>query len=144
MVRVAGRKQSSERREVKPIEVGRYRLRNGRTAKVHIITAVNDTLVAIGVIEANDGETDEGMEWTADDGLFGNNPGPWDLVERLPDAPKELPPALNTAVKAAEDRVRELKQMVDETQTAWATACRLHEAAQRELERLEKECEVKP
>ena len=53
----------------------------------------------------------------------------------------DLPPALNSAVKAAEDRVRELKQMVDETQTAWATACRLHEGAQRELERLEKECE---
>lgn len=57
---------------------------------------------------------------------------------------EDLPPALNSAVKAAEDRVRELKQMVDETQTAWATACRLHEAAQRELERMEKECEVKP
>jgi len=56
---------------------------------------------------------------------------------------EDLPPALNSAVKAAEDRVRELKQMVDETQTAWATACRLHEAAQKELERLEKECEAK-
>ena len=55
---------------------------------------------------------------------------------------EDLPPALNTAVKAAEDRVRELKQMVEETQTAWATACRLHDAAQRELERLEKDCEV--
>lgn len=59
-----------------------------------------------------------------------------------PAAHKDLPPALNFAVKAAEDRVRELKQLVDETQTAWATACRLHEAAQRDLERLEKECEV--
>lgn len=56
---------------------------------------------------------------------------------------EDLPPTLNSAVKAAEDRVRELKQMVDETQTAWATACRLHEAARKELERLEKECEVK-
>lgn len=54
---------------------------------------------------------------------------------------EEIPPALNSAVKAAEDRVRELKQLVDETQTAWATACRLHEAAQKDLERLEKECE---
>lgn len=59
-----------------------------------------------------------------------------------PAAHEDLPPALNFAVKAAEDRVRELKQLVDETQTAWATACRLHEAAQRDLERLEKECEV--
>ena len=56
---------------------------------------------------------------------------------------KDLPPALNSAVKAAEDRVRQLKQIVDETQTAWATACRLHEAARKELDRLEKECEVK-
>ena len=56
---------------------------------------------------------------------------------------KDLPPALNSAVKAAEDRVRELKQMVDETQAAWATACRLYDAARKELERLEKECEVK-
>lgn len=55
---------------------------------------------------------------------------------------EDLPPALNSAAKAAEDRVRELRQMVDETQTAWATACRLHEAAQRELVRMEKECEV--
>lgn len=65
-----------------------------------------------------------------------------DLIEYLRPL-EDLPPALNSAVKAAEDRVRELKQMVDETQTAWATACRLHEAASRELERLEKECEVK-
>ena len=57
---------------------------------------------------------------------------------------EELAPKLNSSVKAAEDRVRQLKQMVDETQTAWATACRLHEAARKELERLEKECEVKP
>ena len=55
---------------------------------------------------------------------------------------KDLPPALNSDVKAAEDRARELKQMVDETQTAWATACRLYQAAQKELERLERECEV--
>lgn len=68
--------------------------------------------------------------------------GHYDLIEFIHPL-EDLPPALNSAVKAAEDRVRELKQMVDETQTAWATACRLHEAAQRELERLEKECDVK-
>lgn len=66
-----------------------------------------------------------------------------DLIEFIHPL-EDLSPALNSAVKAAEDRVRELKQMVDETQTAWATACRLHEAARKELERLEKECEVKP
>lgn len=66
----------------------------------------------------------------------------FDLIEFLRPL-EELAPELNSAVKAAEDRVRELKQMVDETQTAWATACRLHEAAKKELERLEKECEVK-
>ena len=127
---------------MKPIEVGRYRLRNGRTARVVEITVRNDVRVAAGLIEADAGEADEYMEWNADDGLFGNDPGGWDLVKRLPDQPEYLPPALNSAVKAAEDRVRELEQMVDETQTAWATACRLHEAAQRELERLENECEV--
>ena len=73
----------------------------------------------------------------------GGTESPFDLIEFLRPL-EDLPPALNSAVKAAEDRVRELKQMVDETQTAWATACRLHESAQRELERLEKECEVKP
>lgn len=67
----------------------------------------------------------------------------YDLIEFLRPL-EELAPKLNSSVKAAEDRVRQLKQMVDETQTAWATACRLHDAAQKELERLEKECEVKP
>lgn len=101
-------------------------------------------------------DTDYGAgEWpfeSSESGRCWNNDGSWDwrksehqfdLIEFLRPL-NELPPTLNSAVKAAEDRVRELKQMVDETQTAWATACRLHEAAQRELERLEKECEVKP
>lgn len=65
-----------------------------------------------------------------------------DLIEFIRPL-EDIPPTLNSAVKAAEDRVREFKQLVDETQTAWATACRLHEAARKELERLEKECEVK-
>lgn len=68
---------------------------------------------------------------------------PYDLIEFIRPLDTELPPTLNAAVKAAEDRVRDLKQMVDESQAAWATACRLHEAARKELERLEKECEVK-
>ena len=124
---------------MKPIEVGRYRLRNGRTARVVEITTMNDARAASGYVESDTGDADESMEWNGDDGLFWNDHGPWDLVERMS---ADLPPALNSAVKAAEDWVRELKQMVDETQTAWATACRLHEAAQRELERLEKGCEV--
>lgn len=86
-----------------------------------------------------------GLKWR-DDGTFSCLKGDHslDLIEFLRPLDADLPPALNSAVKAAEDRVRELKQLVEETQTAWATACRLHEAAKRELERLEKECEVKP
>lgn len=122
---------------MRPITNGRYRLRNGRTARVRAIDTINDVRIAIGGIR--DAEVEHPAEWTAEDGLHGIQPGPWDLVERMS---ADMPPALNSAVKAAEDRVRELKQLVDETQAAWATACRLHEAAQRELERLEKECEV--
>lgn len=80
------------------------------------------------------------MAW-ADDGSLDSHTANFHLIEFLRPL-EDLPPALNSAVKAAEDRVRELKQLADETQTAWATACRLHEAAQKELERLEKECEV--
>lgn len=68
-----------------PITVGRYRLRNGHFARVNSIGTVHDVRVARGVIE----DTNEAIEWTADDGFLGNEPGPWDLVERLPDAPKE-------------------------------------------------------
>ena len=81
--------QSSERREVKPIEVGRYRLRNGRTAKVVEITIANDVRAASGYVEGLARYTDESMEWDGEDGLFGNDPGPWDLAERLLDAPNE-------------------------------------------------------
>lgn len=72
-----------------PIEKGRYRLRNGRTAKVVDIAIVNDVRAAAGFIEGASGNPDEAMEWNGDDGLFGRDPGPWDLVERLPDAPNE-------------------------------------------------------
>lgn len=81
------------------------------------------------------------LRWS-DDGASSYAPC-YDLIEFIRPL-EELAPELNSAVKAAEDMVRQLKQMVDETQTAWATACRLHEAARKELERLEKECEVKP
>lgn len=74
---------------MKPIEKGRYRLRNGRTAKVVEITTVNDVRAAAGFIEGLRGDADEGMEWNGDDGLFGRDPGPWDLADRLPDAPNE-------------------------------------------------------
>lgn len=74
---------------MKPIEKGRYRLRNGRTARVAEITTENDVRAAAGFIEADAGDADESMEWNGDDGLFGNDPGPWDLVERLLDAPNE-------------------------------------------------------
>lgn len=70
---------------MKPIEKGRYRLRNGHTAKVVEITTVNDVRAAAGFIESTQGDPHEAMEWTAEDGLFGRDPGPWDLVERLPD-----------------------------------------------------------
>ena len=85
-------------------------------------------------------------ECWSDDGSYTGNSAidhHRDLMTFLRPLDADLPPALNSAVKAAEDRVRELKQLVEETQTAWATACRLHEAASRELERLEKECEVR-
>lgn len=72
-----------------PIEKGRYRLRNGRAAKVVEITTMNDAKAAAGFVEAAAGDADEAMEWDGDDGLFGRNPGPWDLVERLPDEPDE-------------------------------------------------------
>lgn len=101
-------------------------------------------------VDINNGRTDWPLE-SSESGRCWSNYGSWDwrksehqydLIEFLRPL-EDLPPALNSAVKAAEDRVRELKQLVDETQTAWATACRLHEAAQKELERLEKECERK-
>ena len=72
-----------------PIEVGRHRLRGGRIAKVVEITIVNDVRAAAGFVEGLAGDPDEAMEWNGDDGLFGNNPGPWDLVERLPDQPQD-------------------------------------------------------
>ena len=74
---------------MKPIEVGRYRLRNGRAARVAEITIVNDVRAAAGFIEGASGNPDEAMEWNGDDGLFGRDPGPWDLVERLPDQPQD-------------------------------------------------------
>jgi hypothetical protein len=57
---------------------------------------------------------------------------------------KDLPPALNSAVKAAEDMVRRLEAHHTALQNQANEACEILVQARRELERLEKECEVKP
>lgn len=184
-----------------PIQIGTYRLRNGRKAIVRIIDSAIDVKIARGGIP--DAGIEHPMEWTADDGLYGMQPGPWDLLERLPDEGsaiqmrlgywedsqgaewrvcnhhpatpfpwqtqggtrgwdndgkpswkqgcslvaflrplEDLPPALNAAVKAAEDRVRDLKKHYGAAQDVAEEARRMWEEAKRELERLEKECEV--
>lgn len=120
-----------------PIQIGTYRLRNGRKACIVQVNAAS----AVGTIE----DTGDTLRWNSETGFFGYlEPGPWDLVERLPDAPRELPPALNAAVKAAEDRVLDLKKHYGAAQDVAEEARRMWEEAKRELERLEKECEVKP
>lgn len=70
-----------------PIQAGTYRLRNGRKAIVRIVYTIDGVIVARGVI--CDAEAERPAKWTAEDGLHGIDPGPWDLVERLPDAPNE-------------------------------------------------------
>lgn len=113
------------------MKLGWWRARNGREHKVDM---------------QSDGDwpwwsSTSKTGWSSQGYWIDESESPNDIIEFLRPL-EELPPALNSAVKAAEDRVRELKQMVDETQTAWATACRLYDAARKELERLEKECEV--
>lgn len=66
-----------------------------------------------------------------------------DLIEFLRPL-EELAPKLNSAVKAAEHRVLDLKRHYGAAQDVAEEARRMWEAAKRELERLEKECEVKP
>lgn len=66
-----------------------------------------------------------------------------DLIEFISPL-DELPPTLNSAVKAAEDRVRTLKTHHAAAQKLADEALEILEEAKRELERLEKECEVKP
>lgn len=65
-----------------------------------------------------------------------------DLIEFLRPLDTELPPTLNAAVKAAEDRVRTLKAHHAAAQKLADDALFILEEAKRELERLEKECEV--
>lgn len=57
---------------------------------------------------------------------------------------EDLPPALNASVKAAEDMVRRLQEHHAALQNQANFACEILVQAHRELERLEKECEVKP
>ena len=67
-----------------------------------------------------------------------------DLIEFIRPLDTELPPTLNSAVKAAEDRVRAWKTHHAAAQKLADDALYILEEAKRELERLEKECEVKP
>ena len=66
---------------------------------------------------------------------------PHDLIEFIRPL-DELPPVLNSAVKAAEDRVRAWKTHHAAAQKLADDALFILEEAKRELERLEKECEV--
>lgn len=65
-----------------------------------------------------------------------------DLIEFIRPL-EDLPPALNSGVKAAEDRVRTLKAHHAAVQKLADDALFILDEAKRELERLEKECEVK-
>lgn len=80
-----------------------------------------------------------------DNGLWegSGNESQYDLIEFLRPLDTELPPTLNAAVKAAEDRVRTLKAHHAAAQKLADNASFILEEAKRELERLEKECEVR-
>lgn len=80
-------------------------------------------------------------EWT-DGGSSCYGPSD-DLIEFIRPL-EDLPPLLNSAVKAAEDRVRTLKAHHEAAQKLADDALFILDEAKRELERLEKECEVKP
>lgn len=71
----------------------------------------------------------------------GGKPSEHDLIEFIRPL-EDLPPTLNSAVKAAEDRVLDLKKHYSAAQDVAEEARRMWEEAKRELERLEKECEV--
>lgn len=66
-----------------------------------------------------------------------------DLIEFLRPL-EDLQPALNAAVKAAEDWVRRMEAQYHAAQKLANQACDDMNHARRELERLESECEVKP
>ena len=83
-----------------------------------------------------------GLKWR-DDGTFSclKRDHSLDLIEFLRPL-EDLPPALNSAVKTAEDRVRAWKTHHAAAQKLADEALKILEEAKRELERLEKECEV--
>lgn len=65
-----------------------------------------------------------------------------DLIEFIRPLDEDLPPALNTAVKAAENMVRELERHHAALLNQANFASEILDKARKELERLEKECEV--
>jgi len=67
----------------------------------------------------------------------------YDLIEFLRPL-EELAPERNSAVKAAEDWLRRMEAQYQSATKVANEACENMEHAKRELERLEKECEVKP
>lgn len=86
----------------------------------------------------------QGQLWESNGSYLGDGgEHQFDLIEFLRPL-EDLPPALNSAVKAAEDRVRTLKAHHASAQKLADNALFILEEAKRELERLEKECEVKP
>ena len=83
-------------------------------------------------------------ECWCDDGSYTGNSAithERDLIEFLRPL-EDLPPALNSAVKAAEDMVRRLERHHAALRNQANEALEIVTQAKRELERLEKECEV--
>ena len=80
------------------------------------------------------------MAW-ADDGSLDSHTSNFQLIEFIRPL-EDLPLALNSAVKAAEDMVRRLEQHHAALQNQANEACEILVQARRELERLERECEV--
>ena len=84
----------------------------------------------------------QGQLWESNGSYLGDGgEHQFDLIEFLRPL-DELPPALNSAVKAAELRVRAWKQQYEDTQKLADEARSFLEEAKRELERFEKECEA--
>lgn len=87
--------------------------------------------------------------WSSSSRTGWNDDGQWskltssdrDLIEFLRPL-EDLPPTLNSAVKAAEDRHRELRAHAKAARELAEAATRLADEALIQLERLEKECEV--
>ena len=82
------------------------------------------------------------MAWS-DAGSAYNATSYFNLIEFIRPL-EDLPADLNSAVKAAEDMVRRLESQYHAAQRLANEACENLNYARLELERLEKECEVKP